>query len=186
LKRNGAWASEVQKKPYEELPEIEKEKDRVIIRKAVEQYQNEFPGSQINLKTDVLVSTSTDPESGNVKNTFEDGRVEWQVKNPKTSPKNLFPVKNDSNDGVKSQSTTADGARVYEMNNGNKVTIFDDSPMIRDGKVTGRNGELIARYKLADGYVEFTVENGKTITIYGDRGRWLETMEGRPEGSSKG
>ena len=38
LERNGGWASEEQKKPYAELSEEEKEKDRVIIRKAIERY----------------------------------------------------------------------------------------------------------------------------------------------------
>ena len=36
LKRNGSWAPAEQNKPYTELSEEEKQKDRVIIRKAVE------------------------------------------------------------------------------------------------------------------------------------------------------
>ncbi len=36
LKRNGSWAPAEQNKPYTELSEEEKEKDRVIIQKAVE------------------------------------------------------------------------------------------------------------------------------------------------------
>jgi len=36
LERNGSWAPVEQNKPYAELSEEEKEKDRVIIRKAVE------------------------------------------------------------------------------------------------------------------------------------------------------
>jgi hypothetical protein len=36
LERNGSWAPAEQNKPYTELSEEEKEKDRVIIRKAVE------------------------------------------------------------------------------------------------------------------------------------------------------
>ena len=36
LERNGSWAPPEQNKPYPELSEEEKEKDRVIIRKAVE------------------------------------------------------------------------------------------------------------------------------------------------------
>ena len=36
LERNGSWAPPEQNKPYAELSEEEKEKDRVIIRKAVE------------------------------------------------------------------------------------------------------------------------------------------------------
>jgi len=36
LERNGSWAPAEQNKPYAELSEEEKEKDRVIIRKAVE------------------------------------------------------------------------------------------------------------------------------------------------------
>ncbi len=36
LERNGSWAPPEQNKPYSELSEEEKEKDRVIIRKAVE------------------------------------------------------------------------------------------------------------------------------------------------------
>lgn len=36
LERNASWASEEQKKPYMDLSEREKEKDRVIIRKAIE------------------------------------------------------------------------------------------------------------------------------------------------------
>ena len=38
LERNSSWASEEQKKPYAELSEEEKEKDRVIIRKGIEMY----------------------------------------------------------------------------------------------------------------------------------------------------
>jgi len=36
LERNGSWASPEQNKPYSELSEEEKEKDRVIIRRAIE------------------------------------------------------------------------------------------------------------------------------------------------------
>lgn len=36
LERNGSWAPPEQNKPYSELSEEEKEKDRVIIRKAIE------------------------------------------------------------------------------------------------------------------------------------------------------
>ncbi len=36
LERNGSWASPEQKVPYQQLSEEEKEKDRVIIRKAIE------------------------------------------------------------------------------------------------------------------------------------------------------
>ncbi len=36
LERNGSWAPAEQNKPYAELSEEEKEKDRVIIRKAIE------------------------------------------------------------------------------------------------------------------------------------------------------
>ncbi|MEI6266975.1 MAG: hypothetical protein WCP14_03750 [bacterium] len=35
LERNGEWAPEEQKKPYSELSEEEKEKDRIFIRKAI-------------------------------------------------------------------------------------------------------------------------------------------------------
>ncbi|MFA6273897.1 MAG: hypothetical protein WC662_01940 [Candidatus Paceibacterota bacterium] len=40
LERNSGWASEEQKKPYSDLSEEEKEKDRAIVRKAIEVYQN--------------------------------------------------------------------------------------------------------------------------------------------------
>ncbi len=40
LERNGDWASEEQKLPYEDLSEEEKEKDRVIIRKGISLYNN--------------------------------------------------------------------------------------------------------------------------------------------------
>lgn len=40
LERNGSWAPPEQKLPYAELSEDEKEKDRVIIRKALEIYQS--------------------------------------------------------------------------------------------------------------------------------------------------
>ncbi len=40
LERNGEWAEEHQKLPYHELNEIEKEKDRVIIRNAIDAYKN--------------------------------------------------------------------------------------------------------------------------------------------------
>lgn len=40
LERNGSWAPPEQKLPYAELSEEEKEKDRVIIRKAIEIYQS--------------------------------------------------------------------------------------------------------------------------------------------------
>lgn len=39
LERNGSLASEEQKKPYVELSEEEKEKDRAIVRKAIEMYK---------------------------------------------------------------------------------------------------------------------------------------------------
>jgi len=35
LERNGEWAEEVQKRPYADLPEDEKEKDRVVAREAI-------------------------------------------------------------------------------------------------------------------------------------------------------
>ena len=41
LDRNGSWAPPEQNKPYAELSEEEKEKDRVIVRKAVEIYQGQ-------------------------------------------------------------------------------------------------------------------------------------------------
>ena len=40
LERNGSWAPAEQNKPYAELSEEEKEKDRVIIKKAIELYQS--------------------------------------------------------------------------------------------------------------------------------------------------
>ncbi len=40
LERNGSWAPTEQKKPYAELSEEEKEKDRVIIRKGIEMYKS--------------------------------------------------------------------------------------------------------------------------------------------------
>jgi len=40
LERNGSWAPAEQNKPYAELSEEEKEKDRVIIRKAVEMFNS--------------------------------------------------------------------------------------------------------------------------------------------------
>ncbi|MBI5798819.1 MAG: hypothetical protein HZB10_02720 [Candidatus Yonathbacteria bacterium] len=40
LERNGGWAPPEQKLPYAELSEEEKEKDRAIIRKAIEIYQS--------------------------------------------------------------------------------------------------------------------------------------------------
>ena len=40
LERNGAWAPEDQKKPFGELAEEEKEKDRVQVRKAIDIYQS--------------------------------------------------------------------------------------------------------------------------------------------------
>lgn len=39
LKRNGAWAPAEQKKPFGELAEDEKEKDRAQVRKAIEIYE---------------------------------------------------------------------------------------------------------------------------------------------------
>lgn len=36
VKRNGGWVPEELKKPYAELPEIEKEKDRFFVRRAIE------------------------------------------------------------------------------------------------------------------------------------------------------
>jgi len=39
LERNGSWAPAEQNKPYAELSEEEKEKDRVIIRKGIEIYE---------------------------------------------------------------------------------------------------------------------------------------------------
>ncbi len=39
LERNGSWAPAEQNKPYAELSEEEKEKDRAIVRKAVETYK---------------------------------------------------------------------------------------------------------------------------------------------------
>jgi hypothetical protein len=49
LERNGAWTPEAQKRPYEELSEVEKEKDRVVIREALDIYHRlRFPnGYQI-------------------------------------------------------------------------------------------------------------------------------------------
>ena len=38
LERNGSWAPPEQNKPYSELSEEEKEKDRVIIRQAMKLY----------------------------------------------------------------------------------------------------------------------------------------------------
>jgi hypothetical protein len=40
LERNGAWAPEEQKKPFEELAEEEKEKDRTQVRKAIEIFES--------------------------------------------------------------------------------------------------------------------------------------------------
>lgn len=40
LERNGAWAPEEQKKPFGELSEEEKEKDRAQLRKAIEVYKS--------------------------------------------------------------------------------------------------------------------------------------------------
>lgn len=39
LERNGEWAPEELKKPFAELPEKEKEKDRVQVRKAIETFE---------------------------------------------------------------------------------------------------------------------------------------------------
>lgn len=39
LERNGEWAPDEQKKPYEELSEDEKEKDRAQVRKAIKIYR---------------------------------------------------------------------------------------------------------------------------------------------------
>lgn len=39
LERNSAWAEEIQKLPYDALPELEKEKDRVVFRIAAEIYK---------------------------------------------------------------------------------------------------------------------------------------------------
>lgn len=39
LERNSSWAPAEQNKPYAELPEEEKEKDRAIIKKAIEVYK---------------------------------------------------------------------------------------------------------------------------------------------------
>ena len=39
VQRNGSWAAEELKKPYAELPESEKEKDRYFVRRAIEIYQ---------------------------------------------------------------------------------------------------------------------------------------------------
>jgi len=36
LERNGEWAPAEQKLPYDELSEEEKEKDRVVIKKAID------------------------------------------------------------------------------------------------------------------------------------------------------
>ncbi len=41
LERNGSWASEIQKKPYAELPESEKEKDRRFISEAIEIFRQD-------------------------------------------------------------------------------------------------------------------------------------------------
>ena len=40
LERNGEWAPEDQKKPFGELPEEEKEKDRAQVRKAIEIFES--------------------------------------------------------------------------------------------------------------------------------------------------
>lgn len=39
VERNGSWAAESLKVPYAELPETEKEKDRIFVRRAVEAHQ---------------------------------------------------------------------------------------------------------------------------------------------------
>ncbi len=39
VKRNESWAAEELKKPYAELPETEKEKDRYFVRRAIQVYQ---------------------------------------------------------------------------------------------------------------------------------------------------
>lgn len=39
VERNGSWAAEELKKPYADLPEGEKEKDRIFVRRAVEAYR---------------------------------------------------------------------------------------------------------------------------------------------------
>jgi len=39
LERNGSWAEEGQKLPYLELAESEKEKDRVVVRTALNVYR---------------------------------------------------------------------------------------------------------------------------------------------------
>lgn len=39
LERNSGWATEVQKLPYPELPEEEKEKDRFFVRAALDAYR---------------------------------------------------------------------------------------------------------------------------------------------------
>ncbi|MGA1191338.1 MAG: hypothetical protein ACO3XO_03545 [Bdellovibrionota bacterium] len=41
MERNGAWAPAEQMVPYQELPEAEKEKDRVVARAAIETYLQE-------------------------------------------------------------------------------------------------------------------------------------------------
>jgi hypothetical protein len=40
LARNSSWASDVQCRPYKDLPEEEKEKDRIIIREAIRIYSS--------------------------------------------------------------------------------------------------------------------------------------------------
>jgi len=45
LERNAGWASEEQKKPFAELSEEEKEKDRVIVRKTVEIFERTMGSS---------------------------------------------------------------------------------------------------------------------------------------------
>lgn len=44
MERNGAWAPAEQMVPYNGLPEVEKEKDRVVARAAIETYLQETRG----------------------------------------------------------------------------------------------------------------------------------------------
>jgi hypothetical protein len=45
VERNGSWAAEELKRPYAELPEAEKEKDRIFVRRAIAAYQVQATGA---------------------------------------------------------------------------------------------------------------------------------------------
>lgn len=66
LERNGSWAPEDQKKPYARLSEEEKEKDRVIVRKAIERY-TEMEELKRALKVAEQVIGKVYDESGELK-----------------------------------------------------------------------------------------------------------------------